>query len=233
MKDNRFIELVNLYIDRQITTAESAELESEMQGNPRCRAVYRQYCQMHRATKSVYASFRVHASDPQPAQPASRSVIASLERQQHHRRFSWIYYAGGLAAAACLTLVFVRFISTSPPIAPANVIANAYTLPPPQVGAAAVPAVSTPGRTLDEQLESPASLRNQVALDPSYPDLLMALHQEEKRVFINSQIQTGRMPSLFEDGVFDSRQFLPADSQRVFRGKQAPQAEFTAFQFQR
>ncbi len=61
MNDNRFIELVNLYIDRQISAAETAELEAEIQGNPRRRAIYKQYCQMHRATTLVYESFRAQA----------------------------------------------------------------------------------------------------------------------------------------------------------------------------
>ena len=43
MKDNRFIELLNLYIDRQITVAETTELEAEIQQNPKRQAVYRQH----------------------------------------------------------------------------------------------------------------------------------------------------------------------------------------------
>ena len=35
MKDTRFIELVNLYVDRQISSAETAELEAEIQASPR------------------------------------------------------------------------------------------------------------------------------------------------------------------------------------------------------
>ncbi len=230
MKDNRFFELVNLYIDRQITAAEAVELEAEIQANPHRRTVYRQYCQMHRATKSVYESFRVHATDPQPGQPANRGVIANFESQQRHRRYRWIHYAGGLAAAACLTLVFVRFNATVTPTTPTNEVAKAETLPP----AAAVVAAAQV-RALEELPAGPLSLRNQAAVEPNYPEMLMAMRQEEKRAFENGQIQPGRMASLFDDGVFDSRQVLPANSPRVFRGKQlpAPQAEFTAFQFQR
>ena len=62
MKENRFIELLNLYIDRQITATETAELEAELQSNPKRQAVYRQYCQIHTATKQVYASFRASSS---------------------------------------------------------------------------------------------------------------------------------------------------------------------------
>ena len=51
MKESRFIELVNLYVDRQISTAETAELEAEIQVSPRHRKIYQQYCHMQRATK--------------------------------------------------------------------------------------------------------------------------------------------------------------------------------------
>ena len=42
MKDTRFIELVNLYVDRQISAEETAELETEIQANPRRRQVYQE-----------------------------------------------------------------------------------------------------------------------------------------------------------------------------------------------
>ena len=97
---------------------------------------------------------------------------------------------------------------------------------------AAIPAVTAPVRALED---GPASLRNQAVLEPNYGEMLTAMRQEEKRAFANGQIQPSRMTSLFDDGVFDSRQVLPVNSQRVFHGKQlpAPQAEFqfTAFEF--
>ena len=77
MKDHRFIELVNLYVDRQITATETAELEAEMQGNPRRRAIYRQYCQLHSATKQVYDSFRANAAEL----PTLQTVRAGRSRR--------------------------------------------------------------------------------------------------------------------------------------------------------
>ncbi len=225
MKDNRFIELVNLYIDRQITAAETAELEAEMQASPRRRAVYRQYCQMHRATKSVYESFRGHATEPQASQAAGQGVIANFESQRRHRRFRWTYYAGGLAAAACLTLALVRFNTLAPRVAPARTITKVETLPTAEVVMAAAP--------VRAREDGPASLNKLITAEPNYAELLTAMRQEEKRAFANGQIQPNPVPSLFDDGVFDSRQLQPANSSRVFRGKQAPapQAEFTAFEF--
>src|SRR4051812_48260411 len=110
MIDNRFIELVNLYIDRQITAEETAELEAEMQANPRRRAVYKQYCQLHTATKQVYTGFRAQAPAPQADAPTGRVIRAEFARRH---RTHWIHYAGGLAAAACLGLALVRYNAAS------------------------------------------------------------------------------------------------------------------------
>ncbi|MBL9217302.1 MAG: hypothetical protein JNG82_02365 [Opitutaceae bacterium] len=224
MKDNRFIELVNLYIDRQITAAETAELEAEMQGNPQRRAVYRQYCRMHSATKQVYHSFRTEAHGPQPGASAGHAAITDFKRRP---RVNWIHYAGGLAAAACLALVFVRYDADSGQTAnpPANVVAN------PQVA----PVVAALPPTPHAAAPSLISLRNNLDVEPSYQALAASLQQDELRTYTQGGIPSGRLPSLFDDGVFDARPFAPANSQRVFRSKQGPaqQAEFTAFQFQR
>lgn len=231
MKDQRFIELVNLYIDRQISAAETAELEAEIQASPRRRAVYKQYCKMHRATTLVYESFRAGAAEQQPAPTAAKGTIAQFESERRSRRVQWTYYAGGLAAAACLGLAFLQLNSKS--AAEINLMAaNAPKAPVrvspvlPEVRVAAVPVEAKAGL---------ASLRSSAAAEPDYATLVAALRQEEQRGTANSQLQTGRLPSLFEDGVFDSQQVMPAANQRTFRGKQSPAtaAEFTAFQFQR
>jgi len=222
MRDSRFIELVNLYIDRQITAEETAELEAEMQDNPRRRAVYRQYCHLHSATKQVYDRFRAQATDPQAAAPAGRARIAAFESRP---RANWIHYVGGLAAAGCLAMVFIRYNSSSP--APADLPAGVGE-PKPAAQVATGPAVTAPAPSL-------ISLRSHTGAEPDYPALLATLRQDEPRSFSNPENPANRLPSLFDDGVFEVRPVLPANGQRVFRGKQTPvpQAEFTAFQFQR
>ncbi len=232
MKDHRFIELVNLYIDRQITAAETAELEGEIQSNPHRRAEYKQYCQMHRASTLVYESFRAQAPEQRVVPPSAQGSIAQFETGRRHRRFRWSYYAGGLAAAACLGLVFGRL--NSKPDAEINLLAK-NDLPASIVARPEVRVVSSPERALAEPQVGLVSLRNNTTAEPDYATLLAALRQEEQRTFADNQIRSGRLTSLFEDGVFDSQQVMPAKSQRTFRGKQTPaqQAEFTAFQFQR
>ena len=224
MKDHRFIELVNLYIDRQITAAETAELETEIQGNPRRRAVYRQYCQLNRATTLVYDSFRAQAAGQPAVEPAARSSIELFASRQRGRRHRWAYYASGLAAAACLALVFAR-LNTKPASGP-DYVAVSKSQPAPLVATAA-PLVQPDSGVHEPIAPGPVSLRN--VAEPDYAALLTALQQEEQRN------QTGRVPSLFEDGVFESQQVMPPANQRTFRSRHTPAqpAEFTAFQFQR
>ena len=229
MKDQRFIELVNLYIDRQISAGETAELEAEIQANPRRRAVYHQYCQLHSATKQVYDSFRTSAANPQTAGATTGRVV--LTDFKPRSRSNWIHYAGGLTAAACLTVVLVRYNANSRP-APE---ALAQTAPVPAVKVAPVaPAVVTPAATIAATAApASASRHNNLAVEPDYAAMVAALRREEQRSFANGAIPANQLPSLFDDGVFEARPFSPANNPRTFRGKQAPTqpAEFTAFEF--
>lgn len=233
MKDNRFIELVNLYIDRQISAAEAADLEAEIQANPRRRAIYRQYCQMHRASTLVYESFRVDAPEQAEAGQA-KGKIDPFARQARQRRSPWMYYAGGLAAA-CVALVFVRL--NEPSTAGGNAPVAMRKATPPAAVVAARP--STPADTFGAPAESPAALvseqANRLVGEQDYTALVAAIRQQEQRAFVNGQIQSNRLPSLFEDGVFEAPQGFVPNSQQSFRSKRTAgqQAEFTAFQFQR
>jgi len=229
MKDHRFIELVNLYIDRQITAAETAELESEIQSNPRRRAVYRQYCQMHRATTLVYDSFRAQAQGQSAGEPVAGGNIALFESRQRNRRHRWAYFASGLAAAACIAFVLVR--NNSQPASDGSLAEASKPRPVAMVASAQPP--TQPALMEREPVRlvvGPASIRN--VTEPDYAVLLAAWRQEQQR---NGQIGSGREPSLFDDGVFDPQQALPSSGQRTFNSQQTPaqQAEFTAYQFQR
>lgn len=221
MKDTRFIELVNLYVDRQISPEETAELEAEIQSNPRHRQTYLQYCRMHHATKLVYESFRAHGE--QPAAVAKQGTIARFESRKRTVRQRWIYAFSGLAAAACLTLVAMRssFVGSTE---------SAPALQPVAARVASVQPAAVPQ----------AAPQVKLAMDSDYAALLASLRQQEQRNLLLTQQQTAaRLQSLFDDGAFEGRQILPQgqDNRRVFQPKgrldQRSQAEFTAFQFQR
>jgi hypothetical protein len=230
MNDERFIELVNLYIDRHITATETAELEAEIQASPRRRAVYRQYCRLHRATSLVHEGFRAQASAQPTGQPLTPGTVEQFENGRGNRRFRWTYYTGGLAAAACLGLIFGRL--NTKPSAEINLLAQAESRALPAVAAAPSAYRATP---VAEPTAGLVSLRNSVVDYSTYATVLTAPQPDESRAFTPARRRADDLPSLFEDGVFESQQVIPGQNQRVFRGKQAPaqQAEFTAFQFQR
>ncbi len=97
MKDTKFIELLNLYLDHRISETESAQLEAEIRHNPARYRLYRQYCQMQKGCTLLTEKFCAEA-------PAKASVAPSVRK---HRRAVAYYYAAGLAAAACVALLVV------------------------------------------------------------------------------------------------------------------------------
>jgi hypothetical protein len=229
MKDNRFIELVNLYIDRQITGEEMETLEAEMQSNPRRRAIYRQYCQMHRATSMVYESFRTEGAEQPADMLRTDAKIARFETKAGNRRKHWTYYATGLAAA-CVALAFARVTFTRNAATHPETVATVQPVKT-TVAAVAQASVSTPAAEQPKAI--PATHVNTLVAQQDYAAMLAAMRKEDQRAFASGQIQPGRTASLFEDGVFDSQN---SDSTRIFRNKRpqtSQQVEFAAFQFQR
>ena len=229
MKDNRFIELVNLYIDRQITGEEMETLEAEMQANPRRRAIYRQYCQMHRATTLVYESFRSEDSEQPVEKIGAEAKIARFE-PHYGRRKHWTYYATGLAAA-CVALAFAR-VSFSNNSSGQNSVALTQARQIAAATAAQSTVAAAPVATSSAPAKAVAIRANTLVAEQDYAAMLAAMRRDDQRAFASGQIQPSRTTSLFEDGVFDSQ---PAGSSRIFRNKQSgsQQAEFAAFQFQR
>ena len=97
MKDTKFIELLNLYLDHQISETESAQLEAEIRSNPARYRLYRQYCQMQKGCTLLTEKFCAEAPAKASVAPAGRSQRSAVA----------YYYAAGLAAAACVALLVV------------------------------------------------------------------------------------------------------------------------------
>jgi anti-sigma factor RsiW len=117
MKESKFIELLNLYIDHQISPEDAALLEASILQNPRHRQIYRQYCRMQRACTIV-----LDRSQPENnAEAAEGRVVAFAEPRRLRRGF----YAIGLAAAACLTFVVLLPVFRSHGNLPERAIAAA------------------------------------------------------------------------------------------------------------
>ncbi|MBK9992133.1 MAG: hypothetical protein IPP19_15770 [Verrucomicrobia bacterium] len=148
MKESRFIELINLYVDQQLTAVEATELEAEIQHNPERRRTYNQYCRMQKACAQLFEQQCQDA--PSSSQlsralaEADRKVVAFPERRTPWRQRG--AFGFGLAAmAACVAFVLVRQspVQTAVPVA---VTAPAVTTPSPiavAVAEATVPSEQT------------------------------------------------------------------------------------------
>jgi hypothetical protein len=111
MKDSEFIELLNLYLDHEISAADAARLEAEVQSNPARRRIYQQYCRMQKACKLLTADFQ--AEPAQTAPTSERKVIAfnptvAAVEAARRKRAGTLYTLGTFAAvAACIAIIFV------------------------------------------------------------------------------------------------------------------------------
>ena len=137
MKESKFIELLNLYLDQQIAAPDAARLEQEIATDPKRRALYQQYCRMHRACTLLF-------EQSLPGAPVGAKLSAGVEEADRKLvafpaatgRGRWVAAAGVLAAAACVALVLVARRPT--PAAPSRSAVAAVVAPPAPAAAAPV-----------------------------------------------------------------------------------------------
>jgi hypothetical protein len=131
MKESKFIELLNLYIDQQISPADAELMENEILRNPHRRRVYTQYCRMQRACCLVFENSGA------PAGTGGKPLDFGDPRPRR-RLPGWVTYAAGMATAAGLAFaavqIWIRPANVSPDVRP-----QAVALVPP--GGPAVAAV--------------------------------------------------------------------------------------------
>ena len=97
MKESEFVELLNLYIDHEITGEDAARLEAEVASSPERKRTYQQYCRMQKACSVLAERYRetVPESDRAEVREPARGGWPSG------------FYGAGLLAAACLTVLAV------------------------------------------------------------------------------------------------------------------------------
>lgn len=221
MKESKFIELLNLYVDHEITPAEAVELESEIQRNPGRREVYLQYCRIQKGCTVLADKFRTEAPEPAVAIEASRRSAPK-----------WAYAGGLLAAAACVAFIVTTRLRT-PAVAPETALETA----PSQLAAAAVPAdtrpVDRPTTHLDFQPVLVSHTLHLNSLSADAEPAAVAANDEPRLDWLqNVRLSPLRSVSA-EDLRFNTRATLPVEN-RVYAGrKPLGTAEMTAFQFQR
>jgi len=126
MKDSEFIELLNLYLDHEISTTDAARLEAEVLNHPARRRVYQDYCRMQKACKILAQDFVEEVA------PASDKVV-DFAAAQRPARTGWIATGSFAALAACVAVVFVA-MKREPAGTPGNsVVANEVKIAAPAV----------------------------------------------------------------------------------------------------
>lgn len=111
MNDERFIEMLNLYIDRELSGEEIHEIEEAIARSPERQKIYAQYCRMERATQQLLRETDV----PQPSIPelvaAARTGANEIEfpARSAPARNGWLGWGTSVAslAAACLAVFFL------------------------------------------------------------------------------------------------------------------------------
>jgi len=96
MIKDKFIELLNLYIDGEIDPSESVLLETEVANNSEYRKIYNQYCRIHRASCLLGEQFKETTSVYEERDPVVQ-IRKSSSWAYKFRKIS--YPLGGIAAA--------------------------------------------------------------------------------------------------------------------------------------
>ena len=234
MKDSKFIELLNLYIDQQISPEDAALLEEEILQNPRRRQTYGQYCRIHRAC--TMALDRYSAQD-EPEYPTGNVVAFETSR-----RVRWVYSAAGMAAAACLALVAVQTVrrpgnAVSRPVEtaqqPRPALVNpesALEMTPVRMDAPSVRALSRTEGYIAQQLHMVAPMTA-----PTNRVTLAAFDSWSARVppLQAPLLRANTRPSI-EDFVFGSEPATP-ENPHIFRVRQSAddQTQIMAIEFRR
>jgi hypothetical protein len=232
MKESTFIELLNLYIDHQISPADAALLEEEVLQNPQRRQIYTDYCRMHRACTMALGQYKI----PSEVEGGLGRVVAF----EAPRRVRWTYYAAGLAAA-CVALVAVQaFVRSGRPV----------SIPPAATGqsqaalARSDAAVLTAGHADVSGVRTLSNTENYIAqqlrlVSPMVtPANRMSLAASDHRNAVSLPLRAPTLrliarPSI-EDFVFAHQPATP-DNTHIFRARQSPddQAEMSAIEYQK
>ncbi len=231
MKDSEFIELLNLYLDHEISVVDAKRLEVEVQSSPARYRVYREYCQMQKACV-------VWAEKAAENLPVDAKVIAFPSAKT-----SWgfgTYAAGICAAAACVALVFVvqggsGSASTAPKPSDPTLIASVEILAPmgsDDEARSVVPSLlSLSPRAPEFQ---PVVVAHNLALTRQQREAGALATTDARFEWMNRVQPVALNRATAADLVFETHTARQPD-QRSFRGRRLidAQVEQAAFQFQR
>lgn len=246
MKESEFIELLNLYLDHEISAADAVRLEAEVQANGARRKVYQQYCRMQKACKVLTSDFQTDGAEAGVA--TERKVIAFNPQRAaaiaaQRRRTNVVLTFGTLAAAACVAVILVNRGDRSPnraqDTAPALVQHNASAT---AAGAQRFASETSGPRALGNRNGAAVS-QTTLVTDP----LLLTKHTEAEATVVAANDGADQLKWINSVQLRPLQQGVPADElrfdvrpatlrpdPRTLPGNRAPaeaKVEMTAFRF--
>ena len=242
MKESRFIELLNLYVDQELSPAEAVELEAEIAAKPARRRTYEQYCRMQRGCAMLFEKVRANAPDyselsrdgaaverkvldfPIDRPVRRRSALASLA--------TFTAWGGGLAAAAAVVAV----VLLREPAPSAGALAS-------EASAATVASVDTPAAveeamTARVEARRPSHYQLAAQFSPRQREATNAFVSGEQPSFewMNS-VQLSAVPQVSTDDLgFNSERVSRTHATSLLKIHSAPYTPgeaFNAFEFRR
>jgi hypothetical protein len=155
MKDSEFIELLNLYLDHEISPAESSRLEAEVTRSPERLRLYRQYCRMQKACVELAEKSREDA-------PAQEALAAAFAPRSAWFGTAGVWTTGLMAAAAAIAIITTSHRSAVVPSGP-SVAQSLPAAPAPAAAPAADdfhPVFFAPSMALNGAGSKPGSMFN-------------------------------------------------------------------------
>lgn len=241
MKDSEFLELLNLYLDHEISAVDAARLEAEVESNPKRREVYRQYCRMQKACKVLAAEFQVEE------QKAETRVVVPMSASRSVWR-SGFFVAGSVTlAAACLTLLFVARNSRESAAAAPRSLVQSEASARSEANVAAAPAVAATGGIV--RASAPTDLGGSARMTLIGDSLVLSGVKQPEAVFVSTArheadqlawVRDFQLVSLQERNQLDQLRFesapptlRPEGRPLGGRAPAEPAVEMTAFRFKK
>lgn len=233
MKDSEFIELLNLYLDHEISVADATRLEAEVVGNPARRRIYQDYCRMQKGCKLLAEDFKTEVGTVE-----ERKVLAFNPAPVSRRR--GVYVAGAFAAAAACGVLIFSLRNRVEPAAPQPATAQTISKPAAAVAAAAPNPDSRGGLAAARTANSAqGTLTGALSLRGKAPAAPSALFVAGDRGAVQFDwMRTLNLPPVqrvsAEQLRFETRSGLQGESRTYDSGHSLQESvEMSAFRFQR
>ncbi|MCS6242875.1 MAG: hypothetical protein H2172_03310 [Opitutus sp.] len=236
MNDRRFTELLNLYLDHQITAAEAAELEAAVHSSPARRRTYEEYCALQRACSQLGSNARACA----PIAPRFARSVQDVERKITAPRRAHRWYPlqlGGLATLAMAAgFALVIILNQAPQSDPASVARN-----PALAAVQSAPVLVAAGSPRQPEVVvvtpftvHPSLVAIGLAAAQNADDSQVAGPDREALEWMQRVDQLPRSTLVLDEQAFTARTMVPVDT-HVFKRPHSLQnsAEFTGFQLSR